>query len=62
MSKVLYFPYISLPKSNWMIRTLLYWDEIGSIVPINYSREPKKLEPYFLLKIGIRLQMKIKKR
>lgn len=46
MSKVLYFPYISLPKSNWMIRTLLYWDEIGSIVPISYSREPKKLEPF----------------
>lgn len=31
--KVLYFPYISVPESAWFTRVLLYWDEVGSIVP-----------------------------
>ncbi len=41
---ILYYPTISIPTSDWLRRSLLYWDEIGSIVPIDY--EEKTLIPY----------------
>jgi hypothetical protein len=31
--KVLYFPHIRVPDSAWFTRALLYWDEVGTIVP-----------------------------
>jgi hypothetical protein len=42
---VIYFPYMSVPESEWFSRVLLYWDEIGSIVPGSYARE-RRLSPY----------------
>jgi len=41
---ILYYPTISIPTSGWLRRALLYWDEIGSIVPMDY--EEKVLIPY----------------
>jgi hypothetical protein len=46
MDKALYFPYISIPKSTWVIKTLLYWDRLSSIVPLDHIRQPRLLEPY----------------
>lgn len=43
---VLYFPYISIPNEKWTIKTLLYWDKISSIVPMEYIDEPEKLSPF----------------
>src|SRR5262249_48314870 len=33
MDRVLYFPYINVPRSEWFTRVLLYWDSIGCILP-----------------------------
>lgn len=41
---ILYYPTITIPTSDWLRRSLLYWDEIGSIVPMDY--EEKTLIPY----------------
>jgi uncharacterized protein DUF6236 len=41
--KVLYFPYIRVPNSEWFTQVLLYWDEVGSIVPYEYVEKPEKL-------------------
>lgn len=39
MDKVLYYPYINLPDDKWTIRTILYWDKVGSIIPQSYGQE-----------------------
>lgn len=44
MNNALYFPYISIPKSSWLIQTLLYWDKIGSIIPREFVIDPSKLD------------------
>ena len=44
--KVLYLPYISVPESAWFTRVLLYWDEVGSIVPSAYEVDLSRLTPY----------------
>lgn len=46
---LLYFPYINLPKNEWTIRSLIYYDTISSIVPDEYFYNPKEnFEPYML--------------
>jgi hypothetical protein len=47
-SKVLYFPYIRVPASTWLIRTLLYWDEVGIITPYEFVKEPEHHDPLTL--------------
>lgn len=42
-NKVLYFPYINVPNSAWFTRMLLYWDEVGAIVPHDFIENPEKL-------------------
>lgn len=37
--KVLYFPYISVPDTAWFTRVLLFWDEVGTIVPRDVQGE-----------------------
>lgn len=32
---ILYYPYISIPD-DWLKKSVLYWDEIGSIIPRHY--------------------------
>ncbi|HHT9131146.1 MAG TPA: hypothetical protein ACFYED_01530 [Candidatus Tripitaka californicus] len=46
--KVLYFPYIRVPENEWFTRVLLYWDEIGSIVPSEYIYRPEALGNYMI--------------
>lgn len=41
-SKVLYFPYIRIPASMWLVRILLYWDEVGTITPYEFTQEPER--------------------
>lgn len=49
MDKLLYFPYINLPETDWTVRTLLYYDNIGSIVPQEYFYSPERnYEPFML--------------
>lgn len=43
---VLYFPFIRVPKSDWLTRMLLYWDSVGTIVPYEFMQEPERLGPY----------------
>lgn len=43
--KALYFPYINIPPTNWFLQTLLYWDEVGAIVPRDFIHEPERLDP-----------------
>jgi hypothetical protein len=43
---VLYFPSIRVPDTEWFTRALLYWDEVGTIVPAEYLNDPKFLRPY----------------
>jgi hypothetical protein len=52
--KVLYFPYIRVPDSEWFTQVLLYWDEVGSIVPYEYVYSPEKLGPHMreLVQLG----------
>jgi hypothetical protein len=38
-STILYYPTIDIPNTDWLRKVLLYWDEIGSIVPRNYQNE-----------------------
>lgn len=45
-NKVLYFPYINVPKSVWFTRMLLYWDEVGVIVPNDFIANPDRLDNY----------------
>lgn len=40
MRTVLYYPYINLPNNEWLLKALLYWDKISSIVPDEYALDP----------------------
>lgn len=42
----LYFPYISVPNDRWTIKTLLYWDKLSSIVPMDHIDNPQQLTPF----------------
>ena len=46
MSSLLYYPYINLPENDWTIRALLYYDNIGAIVPAQYFHEPEQYTPF----------------
>jgi hypothetical protein len=47
-NKLLYFPYIDIPKSSWTIKSILYWDSVGIIVPPNFIDEPNHYEKFTL--------------
>jgi hypothetical protein len=34
---ILYYPTINIPTNSWLRNSLLYWDEISSIVPQDYD-------------------------
>ena len=42
----LYFPYISVPNDRWTIKTLLYWDRLSSIVPMDHIDSPEQFSPF----------------
>lgn len=58
-NNALYFPYISIPESNWTIKTLLYWDKLSAIVPMDHIDEPDQLSPFMrsLLERGLAEQI-----
>ncbi|MBN1397596.1 MAG: hypothetical protein JXA06_06160 [Bacteroidetes bacterium] len=43
-NNLLYFPYINVPNNSWTIRSILYWDNVGAIVPQIYKEKPNKFE------------------
>lgn len=42
MENILYYPYINLPRTDWTLRTLLYYDTVGSIVPQEFFYNPNE--------------------
>lgn len=49
MNKILYYPYINVPRTDWTLRTLLYYDTVGTIVPYEYFQRPaNSYEPFML--------------
>jgi hypothetical protein len=38
-NKILYYPYINIPKEQWIYKSVLYWDEVGAIIPPTYGEE-----------------------
>lgn len=49
MNDILYYPYINIPRTDWALRTLLYYDTIGSIVPAEYFENPQaNFDPFML--------------
>lgn len=46
--KLLYFPYINIPNNNWTIKSLLYWDKIGIIVPQGFIDKPENHNEFTL--------------
>ena len=51
MSNLLYYPYINVPRTDWTLRTLLYYDNIGSIVPQTYFYDPERYYDVFMLEL-----------
>src|SRR5690606_4015692 len=51
MSNLLYYPYINLPRTDWTLRTLLYYDNVGSIVPQEYFYSPERTYDEFMLEL-----------
>lgn len=45
-NRVLYFPYMSVPSSEWFTRVLLYWDEVGTIVPTPDHGDSFRVDDY----------------
>ena len=44
--KILYYPYINIPNTLWTSRALLYWDNVGVIVPEEYIYNPENLNGF----------------
>ena len=42
----LYFPNIDVPQGPWLTNTLLYWDSVRSIVPVEVHRRDDGLSPF----------------
>jgi hypothetical protein len=38
-----YYPYIKVPRGAGFTRVLLYWDEVGAVVPYEYIQDPSRL-------------------
>lgn len=41
---LLYYPTIKIPDENWVRQAILYWDEVGSIVPHHFFRSIRENE------------------
>jgi len=58
-TNVLYFPYIRVPDSTWFTRILLYWDQIHTITPYDFVRNPERLDNHTrrLIQEGLVIQI-----
>ncbi|MCA7982095.1 DUF6236 family protein [Burkholderia cepacia] len=45
-ANALYFPYITLPDDAWTVKSLLYWDKLSSIVPMDHMRRPEQMNGF----------------
>ena len=45
-SNALHFPYIALPNDAWTARSLLYWDKLSSIVPMDHMHHPEQTSDF----------------
>lgn len=54
-NNALYFPYMSVPNSTWTLRTLLYWDKLSAIVPIEYAHRPEELDAFMRQLLDVEL-------
>ncbi|CAB3799993.1 MULTISPECIES: DUF6236 family protein [Paraburkholderia] len=54
-NNALYFPYVSIPDTAWTMRTLLYWDKVSAIVPLELAYRPEELDVFMreLLDVGL---------
>jgi len=43
-ANAIYFPSINVPPDPWLLRMLLYWDTLSSIVPLEYHDAPGRLD------------------
>jgi len=59
MENLLYYPYINLPRTDWAIRTLLYYNHIGAIIPQDYFYQPEKYDDYMRQLIANELVIQI---
>lgn len=53
MKTILYYPNIDLPNNEWLLKALLYWDEISSIVPNSYHNCATSPEMAYLMEEGV---------
>jgi len=37
----IYFPYIEVPRNSWFYRVLLYWNNVSTIIPLEYHNKSK---------------------
>ncbi len=51
MSNILYYPYINVPDNDWTVRTLLYYNDIGAIVPQEYFWAPERHYDQFMMEL-----------
>jgi hypothetical protein len=51
MCNLLYYTYINVPLTDWTLRTLLYYDNVCSIVPQEYFYEPEHNYDEFMLEL-----------
>ena len=49
---VLYFPSIRPPENEWFARVLLYWNRVGTILPVQYAEDHAFLRPYTSALLG----------
>lgn len=45
-ANAIYFPYIDVRPEPWLLRVLLYWDQLRSIVPMEFQRDLGKYQPH----------------
>lgn len=46
MSRLLYYPYISIPNADWLKQAILYWDGVSTIVPEDYLQRPNQFSKF----------------
>lgn len=51
MDNILYYPHINLPRTDWTLRALLYYVNVGSIVPQEYFYDPANNYDPFMLEL-----------
>src|SRR5260370_32980405 len=50
---LLYYPTFELPSDQWLKDSLLYWDQVGSIVPERFARSVVTRDLRYLSEEGI---------